>query len=110
MAAEQKTIRTRHSNSLKSIRQKQARRRNSLLRKSFRVLSGMRCRRLHDDTAQAQRADSVFQLLCAMASITRAAFSSSSLTDAGLALPNAARDNMARYGYRIRRWRGSVRW
>ncbi|KAJ5283395.1 hypothetical protein N7505_001375 [Penicillium chrysogenum] len=35
MAAEQKTIRTRHSNSLKSIRQKQARRRNSLLRKSF---------------------------------------------------------------------------
>ncbi|KAI1828731.1 hypothetical protein DTO027I6_10314 [Penicillium roqueforti] len=35
MAAEQKTIRTRHSNSLKSSRQKQARRRNSLLRKSF---------------------------------------------------------------------------
>jgi hypothetical protein len=35
MAAEQKTIRTRHSNSLKSIRQKQARRRNSLLWKSF---------------------------------------------------------------------------
>jgi hypothetical protein len=82
----------------------------------LRVLSGMRCRRLYDDTAQAQRADSVFQPLCAMASITRAAckcwssVTSSSLTDAGLALPNAARDDMARYGYQIRRWRGSVRW
>ncbi|OQE69072.1 hypothetical protein PENNAL_c0141G09962 [Penicillium nalgiovense] len=35
MAVEQKIIRARHSNSLKLVRQKQARRRNSLLRKSF---------------------------------------------------------------------------
>ncbi|RDH26330.1 hypothetical protein BDQ94DRAFT_176464 [Aspergillus welwitschiae] len=35
MAAEQKIIRTRHSNSLKFVRQKQARRRNSLLWRSF---------------------------------------------------------------------------